>query len=163
MRNAELTIVIEPAARPDLDQLTELVYQLLAQEADFTPDRAKQRAGLEAILDAPHVGQIFVARGGSSSGDSEPGGQVLGTVSLLFTISTAQGGPVCWLEDVIVRPDARGRGIGSQLIQHAIDYARTRGFTRITLQTDRTNAGAQRLYERHGFVRSDMTVMRLVW
>lgn len=156
-------MLIEVATAEDLDQLTDLVYQLLAHESDFTPDRAKQRAGLRAILDAPHVGQIFVARSGPETGEANASRQVLGMLCLLFTISTAQGGPVCTLEDVIVREDARGRGIGSRLLEHAVAYARDRGFTRITLLTDRDNAGAQRLYERHGFARSEMTVMRLVW
>lgn len=156
-------MIIEPAQLHDLDQLAELVYQLLAHEADFTPDRARQRAGLQAILEAPHVGQIFVARGAADDSAEEAAGAVLGMLCLLFTISTAQGGPVCTLEDVIVREDLRGRGIGSHLLEHAISFARRRGFTRITLLTDKSNAGAQRLYERHGFVRSEMAVMRVVW
>jgi ribosomal protein S18 acetylase RimI-like enzyme len=47
------------------------------------------------------------------------------------------------------------------LLKHAIDYARCHGVSRITLLTDRTNAGAKRFYQRHGFTESEMTALRL--
>ena len=90
----------------------------------------------------PDTGRIFVAREGAG---------IAGTVSLLFTVSTALGGPVCWLEDMGVRPDARGRGVGGLLIEHAIAFARAEGYTRLTLTTDGDNAAARRFYERHGY------------
>lgn len=82
-------------------------------------------------------------------------------VSLLFTVSTAEGGWVCWLEDMIVHPDHRSGGLGSRLLRHAIDYARAEGCSRITLLTDRVNDGAIRFYGRHCFVQSAMTALRL--
>ena len=90
------------------------------------------------------------------------GDHVIGMVSLLFTISTAEGGRVCWMEDMVVHPDRRGDGLGSRLLQSAVEYARTHGFSRITLLTDQLNAGAIRFYGRHGFVESEMTVLRLM-
>ena len=69
--------------------------------------------------------------------------------------------PASWLEDMVVRPDRRGHGLGSRQLQHAIDYAGIHGFSRITLLTDKVNTGAIRFYERHGFVESAMTALRL--
>ncbi len=143
---------IDLATSDDIPQLVELLSLLFTQEADFEPDRRKQANGLRLIIESDHVGVIFVAHEGAD---------IVGMVSLLFTISTAEGGPVCWLEDMVVRPDRRGNGLGSRLLQHAIDYARTHGFNRITLLTDSINAGAIRFYARHGFVESEMTAMRL--
>lgn len=143
---------IEPASAGDLPQLADLLDLLFTQEADFTPDRAKQEQGLRLIVESPHVGVILAAR---------DGGVLAGMVSLLFTVSTAEGGPACWLEDMVVRPDRRGGGLGSRLLQSAIGYARTHGFRRITLLTDRANAGAIKFYGRHGFTESAMTVLRL--
>jgi RimJ/RimL family protein N-acetyltransferase len=46
----------------------------------------------------------------------------------------------------------RGRGIGSAMLTQAIDWARASGvLTRIDLEVYVRNAGARRLYERHGF------------
>jgi GNAT superfamily N-acetyltransferase len=144
--------MIEPATADDIPSLAGLLAVLFTQEADFRPDRAKQELGLRLILESPGVGTIFVAR---------DGGEVVGMVSLLYTVSTAEGGPVCWLEDMVVRPDRRGGGLGSRLLRHAIDYAKGHDFARLTLLTDRDNQGAIRLYERHGFKRSAMIPWRL--
>ena len=72
-----------------------------------------------------------------------------------------QGAPACWLEDMVIRPEHRGTGIGTRLLTHAIAYAKSHGFTRITLLTDRTSDKSIHFYERHGFQRSDMVPMRL--
>ncbi len=143
---------IEPATPEDISELADLLTLLFAQEADFRPDREKQERGLRLLLESPHFGVIFVAR---------DEGAVLGMVSLLFTVSTAEGGYACWLEDMVIRPDRRGDGLGSRLLTHAIEYARSRGFARITLLTDRANAGALRFYRRHGFTASAMTPCRI--
>jgi GNAT superfamily N-acetyltransferase len=143
---------IQPATLGDVPQLVELLNLLFTQEADFTADREKQERGVRLIIGSPQIGVLFVARKGDD---------VVGMVSLLFTISTAEGGPVCWVEDMVVSPDRRGGRLGSRLLRHAIEYARTNRFRRITLLTDKANSGAIRFYKRHGFAESDMTAMRL--
>jgi len=143
---------ITPATRADIPHLVALLNVLFTIEADFQPDASRQTVALEHILDFPQTGVILVARSGRT---------VVGMVSLLFTISTAEGGPVCWLEDMIVHPDQRGKGIGARLMTAAIDYARKHEFRRITLLTDTDNSSAQEFYHRHGFRPSTMLVMRL--
>lgn len=143
---------IEPAMVDDIPQLAELLNLLFTQEAEFRSDPQKQLRGLRMIIESPQTGIIFLAR-------SESG--VAGMVSLLFTISTAEGGPVCWLEDMVVRPEHRGEGLGSQLLERAIEYASEHRFSRISLLTDRVNNGAIRFYGKHGFEESAMTALRL--
>ena len=140
------------ATSADLPALVELLGVLFAQEAEFAPDRAAQARGLAAILDAPGVGAILVA---------EDDGAVLGMVSLLWTVSTALGARVGLLEDMVVTPGARGRGVGGQLLEAAIAHARAAGCRRLTLLTDADNAGAQRFYRRRGFGASPMLPFRL--
>ena len=136
----------------DIPELCRLLYFLFSQEPDFTPDLAAQSQGLSMIIDRPGVGHIFVARK-----DSE----VVGMVSLLYTVSTALGGRVALLEDMIVSPAVRGVGIGSQLLSHAIQFAGDNGCKRITLLTDRSNFTAQRFYQRRGFSPSSMIPFRI--
>jgi GNAT superfamily N-acetyltransferase len=143
---------ISPATKEDIPQLVELLRLLFTQEADFKPDADRQKAGLSQIIDSPQTGIILVARSGS---------EIVGMVNLLFTISTAEGGPVCWLEDMVIKPDSRGHGLGSRLLTAAIDHARKHGFLRITLLTDTTNSAARRFYQRHGFIESGMVPLRL--
>ena len=125
---------------------------LFEQEADFRADQTKQEQELRLIVESPHVGTVLAAR---------DDGAVVGMVSLLFAVSTAEGDPACWLEDMVVRPDRRGGGLGSRLLIAAIEYAQARGFVRVTLLTDRGNEGAKRFHARHGFTESEMVALRL--
>jgi GNAT superfamily N-acetyltransferase len=65
--------------------------------------------------------------------------------------------PVCYLEDLYVKPDARGRGIGSALIEDIIRLSRQNAWARVYWNTEADNAAARRLYDRFcqadGFVR----------
>lgn len=141
------------ATLADLPELCELLELLFTQEAEFRPNRSLQSEGLRQIAAFPERGQILVMRRGS---------RVIGMVSLLFTISTALGGRVAILEDMVLRPECRGQGEGSNLLRAAIECARSAGCLRITLLTDSDNDGAQRFYARHGFTRSAMLPMRLI-
>ena len=140
------------AQAADLEQLVELLGLLFAQEQEMSPDPVKQRAGLSRILGDPSIGTLYVAREGT---------RVLGMVSILRSVSTAEGGAVGLMEDLIVRPEHRGRGVGGRLLAYAIEQSRAAGLLRLTLLTDGDNARAQRLYEKAGFIRSGMLPMRL--
>ena len=143
---------ISTATREDVPALCELLARLFTQEADFKPDPRKQARGLNLIIGEASRGQLFALRVGN---------RVVGMVSLLRTVSTAEGGEVFWLEDLIVADEFRGRGLGSELLRHAIEFARQEGVPRITVLTDLENNSAQKLYKRHGFKASGMTPMRL--
>src|SRR2546423_3867545 len=145
-------IVIEPATEADLDELSELLGELFAQESDFRPDKDKQLRGLRLIFDQPNRGRVFVLR---------RDGAIVGMINLLFTISTAEGGFVIVLEDLVVHKKYQGHGYGAKLLNHAIEFAKQKNFLRITLLTDRPENLAQEFLRRHGFVESSMIPMRL--
>ena len=136
----------------DIRRLAELLGILFRQERDFHPDARKQAAGLRRIRREPRLGRIFTARAD---------GTLVGMVILLFSVSTAEGGAAAWLEDLVVDPAWRGRGIGTQLIKNAIAYARRRRFKRVTLLTDRSNRRVLSFYRRTGFRVSTMVPLRL--
>ena len=143
---------ITEGTKDDIPGLCELLDLLFEQEIEFRPARSLQSTGLQQIIDFPERGRILVLRQGDS---------LIGMVNLLFTISTALGGRVALLEDMIVRPEYRGSGAGSELLQAAINLAELSGCRRITLLTDQTNESAQRFYKQHGFNLSEMVPMRL--
>jgi GNAT superfamily N-acetyltransferase len=104
------------------------------------------------ILEQPSRGRIFVLRSPH---------QIIGMINLLFTISTAEGGFVIILEDLIIDNSFRRQGMGSELLNYAINYAKQKNFLRITLLTDRMSDSSIEFFEKHGFQRSDMVPMRL--
>ena len=147
-----MSLKFETATQKDLPRLVELLGILFESEAEFSADAAKQRTALQAILADPAKGRTFVAREGR---------EVIAMASLLYTISTAEGGKAALFEDLVVAPDHRKRGIGEALLKHVIAHARADGVLRITLLTDMQNERAQAMYRRVGFVGSPMKPMRL--
>ena len=145
---------IESATLEDMPQLVELLSALFSVEEDFVPDPKKQEHGVRMILEQPSRGRIFVLRTDHMA---------IVMANLLFTISTAEGGLVVLLEDVIVHPQHRGQGYGGQLLDYVIQFAREKGFRRITLLTDRISAESQSFFQKHGFKFSSMIPMRLVY
>lgn len=60
--------------------------------------------------------------------------------------------PSTWYVNVLaVVPELRGHGLGAQLLQLADDTGRAQGLSGMSVIVSDTNAGARRLYERHGY------------
>lgn len=55
------------------------------------------------------------------------------------------------INNLAVRPDLRGQGLGTRLLEAVVDEARLLGATILTLEVRESNVAAQRLYERAGF------------
>jgi [ribosomal protein S18]-alanine N-acetyltransferase len=55
------------------------------------------------------------------------------------------------INNVAVRGDFQGRGLGTALLEHVLDVGARRGADRATLEVRRSNTPARRLYERLGF------------
>ncbi|MEO5719086.1 MAG: GNAT family N-acetyltransferase [Chthoniobacterales bacterium] len=146
-------VVIEAAISEDLDELSSLLGELFSEESDFRPDKAKQLRGLRLIFEQPNRGRVFVLRRDRT---------IVGMMNLLFTISTAEGGFVLLLEDLVVHREHRGHGYGSMLLDYAIEFARQKNFRRITLLTDRPELRSQSFFRKHGFYESPMLPMRLL-
>ena len=142
---------IRTAVESDVPRCAELLGILFSLEHEFSSDVELQSRGVSMIIHNPELGQIFVA---------EVNGVIQGMVTLLFTVSTFLGQKVALLEDMVVAPAWQGKGLGSLLINHAIEFARREGLGRITLLTDRDNESAQQFYASKSFTRSGMVVFR---
>jgi GNAT superfamily N-acetyltransferase len=76
------------------------------------------------------------------------GDDVIGSVALRDL-----GDGAVELKRMYLRPSARGRGLGKQLLALALDWSRDHGFDRVRLDTSDRMVAAQGLYEAHGFTR----------
>ena len=83
-------------------------------------------------------------------------GRVIGITHYLFHRSTTRLNDVCYLQDLFTAEEARGRGVGRQLIQAVYEAARASGSSRVYWQTKVTNAPGRALYdkvaEHQGFI-----------
>ncbi len=146
-----MTVIVDFATSADLPAMADLLHELFTLESDFQPERERQLAGLQYILDTPAIGRLFVLR---------IDGKVAGMANALITVSTALGTPVVLLEDVIVSKAQRGDGLGRRLVEHVCDWAKAQGMGRVTLLADETNASALAFYAKLGFEKSAMVVRR---
>jgi GNAT superfamily N-acetyltransferase len=146
-----MDIRIDFASADDLPPLADLLAELFTLESDFRPERDKQLRALRSILTDAALGRLFVLR---------IDGEVAGMANALITVSTAEGGRVLLLEDVIVSREYRGGGHGRRLVEHVLDWAREQGMTRVTLLADRDNHAALDFYRKLGFGSSNMVVLR---
>jgi ribosomal protein S18 acetylase RimI-like enzyme len=67
------------------------------------------------------------------------------------TLATRLAAETVHLAQIVVAPDAQGRGLARRLIGVSLEAARAQGFTRATLLVGEGNARARQLYERLGF------------
>lgn len=141
-------LVIRRARRDDLRAIVRLLADDrlgATREADVDPLPAGYAAAFEAIdRDPNHL--LAVA---------EAGDRVVGVLQLTFLpYLTYQGSWRALIEGVRVASDQRSSGIGRQLVEWAIDRARTQGCRIVQLTSDKSRVDAIRFYERLGFVAS---------
>lgn len=80
---------------------------------------------------------------------AEVNGKVEGTAIIFHRFSTWKG-KIIHLEDLVVNPKVRGRGIGSALLDEVVKYAHNLGVKRINWEVLDWNEGAIKLYEQKG-------------
>jgi ribosomal protein S18 acetylase RimI-like enzyme len=98
---------------------------------------------LDLFLEQPELGFVWIAY-------DEKG--VAGISVVCYAISTSMGAVVAKLDDVSVKEDRRGQGIGTALIDQLKEQLRREAVTRIDVGVHMENPQARRFYERHGFV-----------
>jgi GNAT superfamily N-acetyltransferase len=130
---------ITSANESDIPELIDLLGMLFSIEQDFTPDTDKQRRGLAALLASP-TGHVAIAR--------DVNARAVGMATVQLVISTAEGAPSAWIEDVVVREDWRGKGLGRSLLDAVLAWARGQGAVRAQLLADLDNAPALAFYDR---------------
>lgn len=105
-----------------------------------------------AALALPQLesGEVAVLFAPDTSGDDPAG-----FAQLRFHLSLYSAGPDATLEELWVRPAARGRGLGRALLEAAMAHARQRGADRIELNTSTDDAAARALYGSAGFTNEE--------
>ena len=98
---------------------------------------------LDLFLEHPDLGFVWMAF-------DEKG--VAGICVVCYAISTSMGAVVAKLDDVSVKPDKRGKGVGSELLSQLKQQLRKESVNRIDVAVHMENPEARRFYEKLGFV-----------
>lgn len=84
---------------------------------------------------------------------------IIGSLTLVF--NKLISGKKLWIEDVVVDSKIRKKGVGKQLIEFAISYARQNGFSKIDLTSSPNRIAANKLYQKMGFIKRETNVYRI--
>jgi GNAT superfamily N-acetyltransferase len=150
-----MDIIIRPAQPGDIPRMCDLLVELFTLESDFSPDREKQERGLCAlIVDPPGRTLVLVAA---------VEGAVVGMATVQTLVSTAEGGRVGLIEDVIVDRKFRDRGVGTLLLDAIIIWCREAGLKRLQLLADQDNQPALDFYHSRGFSQTRLICLRILF
>ena len=71
-------------------------------------------------------------------------------------------GKKAWIEDVVVDDTFRGQGIGEKLVQHAIEFVKTKDVNLLMLTSHPSRIAANKLYPRVGFSKRETNVYKMI-
>ena len=148
-----MTLSIRPATRDDLP----LIAQFIRDLADY------EKLAHEMRFDEATLGEkLFGARPYAEVVIGELNGAPQGFALFFHNFSTFEGRPGIYLEDLFVRPEARGSGLGKALLIHLAALCTERDCARLEWSVLDWNAPAIGFYQSLGArMMDEWTVMRV--
>ncbi|WP_329615125.1 GNAT family N-acetyltransferase [Streptomyces brevispora] len=131
------------------DDLSEIVAMLaddpLGAGRESPDDLAPYRAAFQRLADDPNQHLMVAVRTG----------RIVGTLQLTVIPGLSRRGSTrSVVEGVRIHADERGSGLGTRMIQWAVDESRRQDCQLVQLTSDATRTDAHHFYERLGFVAS---------
>jgi ribosomal protein S18 acetylase RimI-like enzyme len=143
-----LSLEIARVGASDIDELAPLMRAYCEFYGTATPESAL-RALSERLLASPETdGLQLLARDGADA-------PAVGFATVFWTLSTLSAAPIGLMNDLYVAPAARGRGIGSALIDACVAECHQRGLRELEWYTAPDNTRAQAVYDRTGATREE--------
>ncbi|MFI9601788.1 MULTISPECIES: GNAT family N-acetyltransferase [Streptomyces] len=141
-------LAIRAAAAADVPAIVAMLADdPLGARRESPDDLAPYLAALERLSADPHQHLVVAVRGN----------RVVGTLQLTIIPGLSRRGSTrSIIEGVRIHADERGSGLGTRLIEWAVDTSRREGCQLVQLTSDRTRTDAHRFYERLGFEASHL-------
>ncbi|MEY9813110.1 GNAT family N-acetyltransferase [Streptomyces albogriseolus] len=139
-------LAIRPATVDDIPAIVAMLADdPLGAQRESPDDLAPYLTAMERLRADPHQHLVVAVREG----------RVVGTLQLTIIPGLSRRGATrSVMEGVRIHADERGGGLGSRLIEWAIDTSRREGCQLVQLTSDNTRTDAHRFYERLGFTAS---------
>lgn len=134
-------VQILPATEQDIPLILEFIRELAAYEKHLDMVEATEERIRETIFGAEPVASVVFAYEGNKP---------LGFAVFYFTYSTFMALTGLYLEDLYVKPEARGQGVGRHLLRHLAQVARAKNCSRIEWAVLHWNKRAINFYEKLG-------------
>lgn len=132
---------LEQLGPDQAEALLPLVREYHAFEGIDMPESVRRRT-LERLLDDPRLGAVWAV---------VEQGQWVGYAALTFGYSIEFRGRDAFIDEIFIREDHRGRGIGTRVLELVKGHAARLGAGALHLEADRNNRPARKAYARAGF------------
>ena len=134
---------IRPAVAGDIPAIVAMLADdPLGAQRESPDDLVPYLAALERLAEDPNQHLVVAVRED----------RVIGTLQLTIIPGLSRRGSTrSIIEGVRIHADERGSGLGTRLIEWAVDESRRQGCQLVQLTSDATRTSAHRFYERLGF------------
>ncbi len=159
--------MIRPATEADIPTILGLIHELALYERAADEVHATEQQLRSALFGPDAVASCLIAVADDADADDADGSdggplEVVGFALWFRTFSTWLGTASIYLEDLFVKPAARGGGHGRRLLTTLAEIAVERGYGRVEWSVLDWNEPAQGFYRRLGArPQDDWTVWRL--
>ena len=143
-------IRFDPALPGDAELLVDLARAFHSE--DGHPLSPEGEAALRHIVTGEPMAHCWLIRGA---------GDVIGYIVLTLGYSIEHGGRDGFIDDLYLVPSARGRGVGSAVLDFALERARGLEIRTVHLEVDPANERATGVYRSRGFAENGRRLMSL--
>lgn len=123
----------------------------LVEHLGYAPDPRAFSETFTQVVRHPEAAVLVLAEGV----------RVIGYLALSHRPQIRLGGRIAIIDELVIDPAYTGRGLGSELLEQALELARGLSCVRIEVSTTRTRESFERgFYRKHGFVEIDSAMLR---
>lgn len=144
-----MEITFKPAEAIHINLLIEMMRELYAYDQTAFDEQA-HRSALRQLLADASFGRVYLM---------EADGDVVGYIVLTLSFSLEYHGRDALIDEIYVREEYRGRGIGTRGLEFIEGICRELDVKALHLAVERANTNAQAVYRRAGFVEHDRYLM----
>jgi ribosomal protein S18 acetylase RimI-like enzyme len=143
---------MRPAALEDVPVLVALMTEFYSETA--TPLDLKRAAdAFAAVVADDRLGRVWLIQAGDDD---------VGYAVVTLSYSMEFGGRNAFLDDLFIRSDFRGAGLGTAALKEVRAFCIEQGVRALHLETGQDNTAAQALYRSAGFKVTDRQLLTLV-
>jgi GNAT superfamily N-acetyltransferase len=141
--------IFNPAAPDDIETLIPMMRDFYAHEG-LAFDEAIARRALLGVIDGDAFGRVFLII---------LAGDLAGYVVLTFGYSLEFHGRDAFVDELYLRDEYRGQGIGKRALEFLTGVCAAVGVNALHLEVERSNSHAQAVYRKFGFEDHDRYLM----
>jgi len=139
----------KPAILNEIENLIAMMREFYAHDG-LKFDETKARRALQGIIGDETFGRVFLIRLAD---------EVAGYAVLTFGYSLEFHGRDAFVDEIYLRDEYRGRGIGNRALKFLTEVCAENGISALHLEVERSNTPAQAVYRKFGFEDHDRYLM----